>query len=235
MTLTGLNKNLVILELKERFEFLIDSMESAIKRVVNDNNSDFSKKADEVRDDIVTIISNNTIGESIAELFDVYNLVGETARIRYLLSKELFSLVSDKTLIESNVDLKEAISIFDLTVQINNIFLAYLNAIDISFSNLQDLNAVIEDLEAECNKIIIDADLDSNARVSLVDTRTGSMSIFSSLDLKSLTTFNTAITSSRALSYRLYGTTENSDQIVDLNKANNTAFIEGDVTILSTD
>ena len=50
MAFTGLNKNLVILELKERFEFLIDSMESAIKRVVNDNNSDFLKKADEIRD-----------------------------------------------------------------------------------------------------------------------------------------------------------------------------------------
>lgn len=235
MALTGLNKNLAILELKKRFEFLINSMESAIQRVVNDNNFDFSELAKDIQENIVTIVLNNTIGGSVSELFDAYALVGETPRDRYLLNREIFSFAAEETLIESNVDLKSTLNIFDLNVQINNIFLAYLNAIDISFSNLNDLNQVIESLEDEYGKIITNTDLDSDTRVALIDIRTGSMSIFSGLDLKSLATFNTTMASSRLLSYQLYGTTENSDQLVDLNKSYNTAFIEGDVTILSTD
>ena len=91
MVLVGLNKNIVATELRDRVSLLIDDMKSAIQRVVNDNNEDFNKTADDILENLVGDILDNSLGERLSELFSAYDLVGDTSRDRYILNREIFS------------------------------------------------------------------------------------------------------------------------------------------------
>jgi len=103
----------------------------------------------------------------------------------------------------------------------------------IEFTNFSELSKVIDELDAEYEVVINDPLLGNDANKSMVTIKTQCMQFFSSLNLKALSTINTSIVSSRLLAYRLYKDSTQADDIIKLNKINNTGFLEGDITITS--
>ena len=233
MVLVGLNKNIVATELRDRVSLLIDDMKSAIQRVVNDNNEDFNKTADDILENLVGDILDNSLGERLSELFSAYDLVGDTSRDRYILNREIFSFGNDETQIENNPDLTQSLLNLNLYIQTFNIRYAYENSVQISFDNKVDLDTVIDELELEYEMVVESSLIDQDTRNRVIDIRTGSIEFFQTIDLAEITQVKTSLKPSSLISYENYGFTDNADVIVSLNKAYNTAFIEGDIRILS--
>lgn len=233
MTLTGLNKNVVVLQIKNRIFLLLDDMQKAVIRVVNENNNVLNEEIDSIRDNIFTIIQTSTINTALEDLFAAYDLVGSDARTRYLLNRELFAFAEGETNIVDNPDLTTALNIINLGVQLNNIALAYDNAADIEYKNSNDLDEVISDIDTEFSRIVANTLIDTDSRVALINLNTSVLDVFASLDLSTITNVTTTQMSSQVLSYTYYGTTAQADQIIELNGINNTGFIDGDVSILS--
>lgn len=235
MVLTGLLKNFAINEIKDRLTLLIDTMQEAIIRVVNDQNEDFEEQVESFNDNIITVITGNTINVEIDKLFDAYDLVGDDARARYNLAKEVFSFGENETNITTNTDQTKALNLINIDAQVYALTIAYDNAANITYDNKEDLQVVLDELEAEYVKVIKNTLLDTDTRENLVAMRTETIQLLSALELRSINTVETAMIPSRVLSYQYYGSSELSDQIVNLNNAANTGFIEGSVQVLSTE
>jgi len=233
MVVVGINKNIVARSIRDRLVLLIAKMEDSIRKVVNDNNSDFNKVANEILQGIVGVVLDNEVNQSISELFNAYDLVGDTARNRYLLNRELFAFAEDETQINNNPDLSLSLQTIDLNIQLLNIGFAYTNSTEITFSNTDDLQGVIDDLEAEYQRLKGISLIDQDTRIDLINIRTGSMEFFTTLDLSVIKTIKTLMKPSRIISYENYASSDNAEVIVSLNKANNTPFIVGEIKIIS--
>lgn len=231
--LKGLNKNLVSKSLVTQIIFLIDLMDESIIKIGNQDSSEFHKISVDIKNRSLSIINTNTIGDELVTLFDAYNSVADTSDDKYFLCTQIFGFNSFGTQITSNKPLSELSNIINLTIRYINLAEAYNNAVNIEFTNFSELSKVIDELDAEYEVVINDPLLGNDANKSMVTIKTQCMRFFSSLNLKALSTINTSIVSSRLLAYRLYKDSTQADDIIKLNKINNTGFLEGNITITS--
>jgi len=235
MTLVGINKNIAIAEIRDRVSLLIRTMEDSIRKVVNDNNSDFNKESNEVSLNLFSSIITNTIDEEISTLFEAYDLVGNTARDKYLLARELFAFGEDQTVINNAKDISESLKSIDLDIQLKSLGLAFENASEIEFNNQDDLQLIIDQLDAEFERLRDSALIDEENRINLINIRTSTLEFFTTIDLANIKTIDITQKPSRLISYENYGISDNSDLIVSLNKSTNTPFISGSIKVLSND
>ena len=231
----GLNRNIVLTGMSDQTNILLDDVVGSVRRVVNLENSELNEEVENIRENLIPIISDNELNTAFSSMFNVLDLVGSTARDRYLISRELFGFGLDKTEISTNEALKGSIDIIDTGARLYNMALAYDNAVGIEFSNQEDLDEIIEQLNTEFQSLLNSGLLDSDTRLALSNLRTTSMKFFATLQLRSIFDFTTTLVPSTVLSHRLYGTSSLSDTIVSLNKAYNTAFIQGDIKVLTTE
>jgi len=234
MVLTGLNKNIAINQIKDRVLLLVEVMKDSIREVVNEDNAEFNQVSQDVIDNIITIIINDTISDSILDLFESYDLVGENAADRYKLSKNLFTFAEQETKITSNIDLANSLDNIDKQAQLNALILGNDNAAQIQFGNLEELNIVLSEIDEQYQRLIADPNNSSDSRVALLDLKTNTFNFFSQLDLAEIINETTTQLPSLALSYQFYGSTQFSDDIVNLNPVVDTGFIKGDIKILSS-
>lgn len=233
MALFGQNKNLAIILLTDKIKLLIDSMQNTILKVVNENNSEFNKVANSVLENVFEIVNNNTTNDAIKSLFDALDLVGATARDRYLISKDLYNFGTE-TLIAENVDVSASLATTDLAIGLSNIALAFDNAAQIEYEIESDLKNVIEELDNEYQRLISDRLIDADSRVELIKIRTATTKYFTQLELKTINTVETNRVPASILSYNLYANSLRSKEIINLNGIDNTAFIEGSINVLSS-
>lgn len=212
---------------------LSQAFRDAIIRVVNSENAEFNADLESFESNINTIILNGTIGEALQTLFNSYELVGNTANDQYILSKEMFDFGDTDT--QTNLSPKQATNNTAINngVQINALAQGYNNAVQINFGNEEELEERISELDAQYKKLI-ERELDQDTRVSLLNIRTLSNTYFSTLDLKSIIEIETKTIPSTVLSYKYYKDSTQADQIISLNKIQNTGFVEGTIKILST-
>jgi len=233
MTVQGINKNIIVQEMITRLNLLFLTMQNAVLSVVNENNNEFDDEVNKFRDNIATIVLENTIGENLESLFNSYDLVGKTAQDRFLMDKELFQFGTEETMINSNEDLTISLNTLDINIRINALALAYDNSTNVEYGNTDELEVVISDLEAEYDSIL-ENDIDSDTRIALLDLKTRAIGFLSNLELKDVVEINTFPIPSTVLSYQYYKDSFFADNIISLNNINNTGFIEGTIKILST-
>jgi len=229
----GLNRNIVLQGIAGQTLLLLDDILGSVSRVVNVQNSDLNAEIEDLTDTLISAIAENTINQSLNDIFNVLDLVADTARDRYLVARELFGFGDDQTDIVTNQALMDSTDTINAGSQVFSCALAYDNAIAIDFGNQEELDEVIGQLDEQFNSLVNGGLIDSDTRLSLIKLRTDAMKFFGTLDLRSVFDFSTTLVPSTVLAYRLYGSTELSDQLVALNQAHNTAFIEGDIKVLS--
>jgi len=213
------------------FQFT-DALREAVKRVVNVDNEDLNADIDTFESNISQIIIGGTIGQSLQTLFNSFDIVGDTARNQYVLSTQLFDFGDDDTVIEAAE--KQALNkkTLNTAIQIDALALGFANAVRIEYSNQEELNEVIVQLDDQYEKVITE-NLDSETRISLLDLKTNAFKFFSQLDLNSILTVETTTIPSTVLAYQYYKDSTRSDEIVGLNDIQNTGFIEGSTKIVS--
>lgn len=224
---------IVFKETREKIENLSALLKESVKRVVNDENEEFKSKVDSFESNINTIILGGTLGESLSELFDAYNLVGSTSNDKYLLAVEVFGFGDDDTTLSTNKKLILNKFVINSSANINALALAYDNAVQIEYGNQDELDQVKDVLDTQYQKLI-QLEVDEDTRLSLLNIRTLGNRFFSSLNLRDVIEFETTVIPSTVLSYKLYKDSSHSDQIVKLNKTQNTGFIEGVIKVLSS-
>lgn len=112
---------------------------------------------------------------------------------------------------------------------------AYLNAVQIDFENTDEIEAAADELEIQYQKIVDAGGLSDEAKSAMTDLRLDSQLFFDQqkLTVRQVIDVVTNLTSARLLSYRYYGTSADGEKIVTLNEAEDVAFMEGAVKVLS--
>ncbi len=220
-------------DVRNKLLLLSQAFKDAVRRVVNADNEQFNTDLDSFEANIVEIIKCGTIGEALEILFNSFDLVGQTALDQFILSTQLFDFGDDDTITVLSPKQSLNKQAINASVQIDSLALAFSNATRIEFSNESELSGIIDQLNDQYNKVIQD-NIDSDTRISLLDLKTVAFSFFSQLDLKSLIDIETSTIPSTVLAYQYYKDSARSDEIVSLNNIQNTGFIEGPLKIVST-
>lgn len=232
MTLVGINKNIAVQKLRDRMELLIDTMQDSIRKVVNDNNSDFNLVANEVSSVLIESIMDGTLNTQITALFSAYNLVGATANDNYALNKELFYFGNDQTFITNTPDITSAQMYLDLCIQAIAVFYGFETASQITYGSEDELQTVIDELDSAFDGVRNSTKINRDTRTALINQRTSTYEYFTTLNLATVTTINVIQSPARVIAYRNYGSSDNTDLIISLNRKSNTPFIEGAISVL---
>ena len=112
---------------------------------------------------------------------------------------------------------------------------AYLNAVQIDFQTVEDIDEVNDVLEAQYVKILNSMCLCSQTSAALTDLRTISNKLLDDkrTEARKVITINTKLMPMSVLAYQYYGSTELTDTLLELNSIKGASFIEGDVRILT--
>lgn len=220
-------------DIRNKLILLIQAFRDAVKRVVNSENEQFNADLDTFQNNLVAIIKRGTIGEELEILFNSFDIVGDTPENQYILSIQLFDFGDDD--VPTTQSEKQSLNraTINTAVQVNSLALSFENATQIEFSNTEELQDVVDQLNDQFQKVI-DKGLDIDTRTSLLNLKTLAFSFFSQLDLKTIIDIETNIIPSTVLAYQYYKDSTRSDEIVELNKIQNTGFIEGALRIIST-
>jgi len=138
--------------------------------------------------------------------------------------------------------------ILNLTINTLALSYAYVNATQIEFDNVRELEEVADTLE-EQYIFIIDSYTSAGGLSDAIGSLSDTLTLLSDISdmrttvqqfleeqkttLKQIIEIETHRTSTRLLSYQYYGTSENSDQIIGLNGISDVSFIEGDIEVIT--
>ena len=112
---------------------------------------------------------------------------------------------------------------------------AYLNAVQITFQTVEDIDEVNEILEKQYVKIFESLCLCSQTSAALTDLRTISNKLLDDkrVEAKRIITITTKRMPMAVLAYQYYGSTELTDTLLELNAIKGASFVEGDIKILT--
>lgn len=136
------------------------------------------------------------------------------------------------------------------TMQLNALSFSYLNAAQVEFGTVDDIDETADRLEAQFKKIIENNDelnkllllspepkeVGNETINALKDMRTQTQQFFEAakLTVKQIITVKTVEIPVRVLTYQYYGSSELSEDIVALNDDPNVSFYKGDIKILTS-
>ena len=112
---------------------------------------------------------------------------------------------------------------------------AYLNAVQIDFQTVDDIDAANVILEDQYAKIFNTLCLCSETSAALTDLRTIANKLLDDkrVEAKRIITINTKKMPMSVLAYQYYGSTELTDTLLELNAIKGASFVEGDIKILT--
>ncbi len=112
---------------------------------------------------------------------------------------------------------------------------AYLSSSEITYANTDEIGSVEAITDKQYQKLVNSPLIDVCVIESMTDLRRASQAFFSEQrDLRPrVVTVNTSPTSTRLLAFSNYGSSELGPALARLNKLNQSAYVEGDVKILS--
>lgn len=114
---------------------------------------------------------------------------------------------------------------------------AYSNAAQLDLATVEDIDATQDVLEDQYQKMVAAGTLDPDSQAKLTETRVNLSEFFNAQRATKPRRTEVRVPSAvpaRVLSFAYYGTSERGDQIAELNGLDDAAFVEGDVTILTS-
>ncbi len=115
--------------------------------------------------------------------------------------------------------------------------LAYSNAAQLDLPTVENIDATQDVLEDQYQKMVAAGTLDPDSLANLTQTRIDLSEFFNAQRAtkpRQTTVRVPAAVPARVLSFAYYNTSERGDQIAELNGLDDAAFVEGDVTILTS-
>lgn len=216
----------------------------------NDNTNFFQASADEIdafsfqvqdfQNNITDlIISPQTLYDSVQSLFDTMGNIYPSVETAVDSLEKFF--VFGESDIEVTQDTIQRIertannSIINDAIQSLALLDAYFNAAQIDYSTVEDVESMVDKLDAQYQKLVESAVLNTDMKDSLTDVRTNMQGFFDQqkLTAQQIITVETNRTSSSLLAYQYYGDSSKSEDILKLNNIIDPASIEGSVKIFT--
>lgn len=214
---------------------------SRVVNVSSDNISSFSADLLNFRNDInANIRSANNLASSMTGLFNTINVIATDPVDQFTIFKNFFDFGDDLPAVEAiNLERRQRQQnqeILTSAMQVNALSFAYATASTIDYTDTDQLSTIRNDLEAQYNKVSQFELISQDTFYDLQGLR-NEMRIFfakEAVNVPNIVTIETPVMPVSILSYQYYGTTDRSEQILNLNPSEEVSFIEGDIRILST-
>ena len=179
------------------------------------------------------------LAASIKDMFLELDQIAPNAEAQFELAKQLFGFGSGDTLVQPTTVARQQRAdnqlLLNNAIRTNAISLAYNNAANIDYANELEVLEARQALEAEYQGIIEDNNLSGDTLDALANLRNSSRLLFEDISItvakiRSITV-NTIPMS--VLAYQYYGSTDNTQALIDLNATTDVSFVEGEVQILT--
>lgn len=179
------------------------------------------------------------LAASIKDMFLELDQIAPNAIAQFELAKQLFGFGSSDTLVQPTTVARQQRAdnqlLLNNAITANALSLAYNNAANIDYANELEVLEARQTLEAEYQDIIEDNILSGDTLDALANLRNSSRLFFEDISITVSkirpVTVNTIPMS--VLSYQYYGSTDNTEALIDLNAIADVSFVEGEVQILT--
>lgn len=177
--------------------------------------------------------------DSITSLFDTINNTYPTIDATINVFAQLFDFGDDDVELNQNtasrIERAKNQKIVNDTIQTAALSYAYFNASQLTFNTVDEIDEQAAILEAQFQKLIVSTGMDDNSKQALRDMRVNVQTFFENQKLvtQQVITVFTHPTSSRLLAYQYYGSSDQGEQIAELNNTSEPNFLTGDVQVLT--
>jgi len=200
----------------------------------------FSKQVSDFSANIPSLIqAPSNLATALTSLFNTVSGLYPTAADTVGVLSGFFSFGADDTVINETTAIKVERAnnnkLINQAVQATALSYAYLNTAAIDFETDTEVVASASTLEAQYQTVISSNGLTEDTKALLTDLRTTMQTFFDEQKLNSsqVLAVETNLTSARLLSFQYYGTSDNGEQLIELNAAEDVTFIEGAVQVVS--
>lgn len=236
-----------VVKVKEKFDSAVETVKNVANKMnqvassiagVGDSLGDFSSSVNEI------INSANNIVKAPKALFSNFKIAFDNLGVAYNSSKDLFNVCKnlfgidekDRTQIGNSIvseDIRNNQNLINQAIRINALTLAYQTAVDIDYSNTQEINDVIASLENGFS--LIDLSIDREIIDLLHSLRYNTINELNQLRLSVPNVIEYEVKNPMPLInilFNLYGNDDNKDTIIAINNFQDTSSIVGNIKVL---
>lgn len=236
-----------VVKVKEKFDSAVETVKNVANKMnqiassvagAGDSLGDFSSSVNEI------INSANNIVKAPKALFSNFKVAFDNLGVAYNSSKDLFNVCKnlfgidekDRTQIGNSIvsqDIRNNQNLINQAVRINALTLAYQTAVDIDYSNTQEINDVIASLENGFS--LIDLSIDREIIDLLHSLRYNAINELNQLRLSVPNVVEYEVKNPTPLInilFNLYGNDDNKDTIIAINNFQDTSSIIGNIKVL---
>lgn len=236
-----------VFNVKEKFDSFVETVKNVANQMnqvassiagAGDSLGDFSSSINEI------INSANRLANSPKALFSNFKIAFDNLGVAYNSSKDLFNACKnlfgidekDRTQIGNSIvsqDIRNNQNLINQAIRINALTLAYQTAVDIDYSNTQEINDVIASLENGFS--LIDLSIDREIIDLLHNLRYNTINELNQLRLSVPNVIEYEVKNPMPLInilFNLYGNDDNKDTIIAINNFQDTSSIVGNINVL---
>lgn len=226
----------------DKLDAVFDAVEENTKfiQATADKINAFNSDINNFSNNIVGLVNSpNALADSITSTFETMNALyaTSTATISVLTGFFGFGSTDVEIPLDTSIRIEKDNNRRLMNGVMNSLALSYsyVNAANIDFQTIIELNEISDSLESQYQSIIANEDLPDSVNSQLTDMRSLVKEFFDEqqLQVRQLLTVNTNLTSARLLAYQYYADSEQVEQLIDLNNFKDVSFIEGDVQVFS--
>jgi prophage DNA circulation protein len=182
--------------------------------------------------------NSTTMAQAIVTLLDNYNSVASTPSYAYILNSLIFNYgISDKPLNADTIYTRE-INQNNLTLNCNIWVIAlcqmFLAATEITYSDNEQLNIVLSDLDSKYSIIDSDNNLTEDIKSQLEDLRSRTKQFLTSLNINYIISTQIPRMPLTVFLYNYYENFDNEQEIVRLNRILDPSIISGSIKMVTT-
>ena len=234
-------------KVKEKFDSAVDTLKKVANKInqvasavggAGDSLGDFSTAINEIVNSSINLVkSPKVLAQNVKTAFDNLSVAYTSSKDLFKACKDLFGVnEKDRNQIgssQNSIDIRNNQDLINQLIKINALTLAYETSANIDYSNTQELNQVIADLEFGFSQI------GSIADRSIIDDlqalRYEAINYLNELALSVPNVVDYEVIASTPLTkilFNLYGNDDNKDIIISLNNINDTSSIAGTIKVL---
>jgi len=237
----------VVANVKEKFDSAVETTKNVANKMnqvassvagAGDSLGDFSSSVNEI------INSANKLVNSPKALFSNFKVAFDNLGVAYNSSKDLFNVCKnffgidekDRVQIGNSIvsqEIRNNQNLINQAVRINALTLAYQTAVDIDYSNTQEINDVIASLENGFS--LIDLSIDREIIDLLHSLRYNAINELNQLRLSVPNVVEYEVKNPTPLInivFNLYGNDDNKDTIIAINNFQDTSSVVGNIKVL---
>lgn len=206
-----------------------------------ENVSIFNASLEKYTDGIVgNIFKESEQADNLFQTLSDFSSVAENATDQIDISSNLFDFGEEDTAIDATTlnrqERQTNREVINSTVRAVSLMQNYITATQVEFKNDEQLNQLRGNLETQYTAINNDSILSDATLTSITNAR-NELRIFlnnEAFNVSRVTAIETNSIPYSVLSYTLYGNSNNTDAIIDLNNANDALVAKGNIKILSS-